>query len=143
MQKPAGYVLYHQYKGNRKPNLGNYKVITQLDTCLGSINIWPQLDYQFLDYMKDNGWKIVLHKRDPYKTIQSMKNQNKFMNRSGLSKWSDQQIVDWIENHYQLAEEKYQDDPDFVSFQIEDGKEALESFLNVEFPWWGVKNARR
>ena len=164
----AGFQALHQNSGWRSPPAGNLmvqawqeglsighylpfvEVVTQLESSGKHKHSWPQFSKEFLLAFRKEypEAKIILHTRDPQKTLDSINRWGNFRERicksaPGLDEnASDVQIVTWIMRYYKNAREWFEGDPNFVSFDIEDMNvaETLSEAMGVEFPWWGRSN---
>lgn len=144
-EDPAGYKLYQGYMSSYKWKGDN--VITQLDTCRKGINVWPQLDYEFLRWANERS-KLILQMRSPEKILRSIKAHNDLMKRivyaPGLfgERTTDTDMLNWIMRHYERVLRAI---PDVLAVFLDDpyAPKIISSYLGVELPWWGVANATR
>lgn len=144
-RSPAGYVLYREYMNSYKWKGDD--IITQLDTCRKGMNVWPQLDYEFLRWA-DKRSKLILQMREPGKILRSIKNHGDLRTRivyaPGLygSKTTDNDILTWIRRHYERVLRIF---PDILAIHIDDSnaQSILSKYLDIKIPWWGVANASR
>lgn len=159
---PLGYIselLYSSYKENGNP----YSVfddcepyaLTQIDSNLSHISLWPQLDYELLV----NGLKCndsvcyILNYREPRFLVDSMirwKN-GKWLNNLiesdvpglpvGRGKDFDT-LVKWINNHYNMCRDLFSKNERFLEVDInsDNFRYDVEKFLGITFKWWGVAN---
>lgn len=131
---------------------GMVEAVTQLDTLREGKNIWPQLCHEFLcAFVKQHPEAvIILHVRDPKKTLNSIKRWKDLRTRiekaPGLRPGcSDKAVIGWIENHYANMRRLFSHNSRYVEFDIEDDPERIKTALSIalgrDLPWWGVENA--
>jgi len=139
-----------------RDNLSPY-ALTQLDYTNPSKNrvIWPQLDYEMLvdGFEKNDDVVYVLNYREPYSLADSFFRwkDGQFRDRliradlpglpSGTGYALDE-IVEWTSAHYEKCRELFEGSDRYieVDIQSDDFRTDLESFLEIEFKWWGVAN---
>ena len=159
----CGEVIYRAVREGKDPlaYLSEYDAITQMDICLPRVkkdgrplNYWPQLDFELLDEIERHhpGIRFILNRRDPERLIKSMSRWHALRRRllqarvPGLPRFRplfDRDLRRWITGHYDACRARYGDRETFLDLDIErpDAREALEEFLGVAVPWWGVANA--
>lgn len=141
----SGYVLYRGYMNTYKWQ--GDSIITQLDTCLKGLNVWPQLDYEFLRWANERS-KLILQMRSPEKILRSIKNHGDLRERityaPGLfgGRTTDNDVLVWIRRHYERVLRIL---PDILAIQIDDPEapSIISKYLNLDISWWGVANASR
>lgn len=131
-------------------HLPEVEVITQPDSCLGNVHVWPQLDYKFLHELLEQEPQtcILLHTRKPKKILRSIKNHGTLRERittaPGLygGKTRNRDVIRWIKQHYLRIQHEFGHYDNYMHLDIEspDAKERLEDRFGVELPWWGVAN---
>lgn len=133
--------------------VGGYtEAVTQLDTLRRGKSIWPQMNHEMLcAFVKQfPNAAIILHTRDPEKTLTSIKRWKDLRTRieraPGLyAGCSDKVVIKWIENHYANMRRIFSHHPLYTEFDIEDPdheiRHKLEGVLGRTIPWWGIKNA--
>jgi len=144
-KKPEGYRLYRSYI--RDYTWTGADVITQLDTCRKDVNVWPQLDYEFLKWASQHS-KMILQYRSPEKILRSIKDHNDLRKRiayaPGLfgAATTDGDILRWIEKHL-IDAKRAVPEALKVCMDDSDARDRIAKFIGVDLPWWGVANATR
>ncbi len=118
-----------------------------------NMTLWPAFSPLFLQRFRSCNPEtfILLHKRDPETWLNSV---NKWKNlRARLVKADlpflppsagakDDDMIEWITNHYKRVCVMFEKDKFFLSINIENDNAPIEigDYLGLELPWWGVAN---
>ncbi len=118
-----------------------------------NITLWPAFSPLFLQRFRlcNPETFILLHKRDPEAWLNSV---NRWKNlRARLVKADlpflppsagakDDDMIEWITDHYKRVCDMFEEDKFFLSINIEDDNAPIEigEALGLELPWWGVTN---
>lgn len=144
--------LMHNFRYNLHPFdfFENVDVIVESQYTEKDWGVWPFLNMRYLEYIQNNApeCKLVLNTRDPHKILNSINNHNDFRKRlirsdlpdlPPLAGREDRDIILWIEQHNKNVRENF----DVIEIDIDEGKEAIENKLGVQFNWWGVARSKR
>ncbi|WP_280562087.1 sulfotransferase [Chromohalobacter sp. 48-RD10] len=158
-QVKEGFVGELMYRGLEEHDdpwhyLGQYDAITQGDVCIPSkgLNFWPQLDPTIIEKIQEKhpNCLFILNYRNPEKTVSSIKRwgdmSQRFLhsNIPGLpaGKGNDQQLLDWIHNHFTTIRKNLSQNKNFLEVDIENDEtpNMIAKELNISIDWWGVAN---
>jgi Sulfotransferase domain len=150
-----GQIIYENVLAGRDPfdRLGDYDSITQADVCVPAqrVNFWPNLDFAILSRIRDAHPEclFVLNIRDPKKICSSIDRWPSLRERivrasiPGLPARmgaKDEELVQWIENHFAACRRFFASDPKFLELDIEDEKAPLilGEALGITIADWGI-----
>ena len=158
VDKFAGNSMYSRwYRGeNIMKDFPGFEAVTQPDLITTTTSFWPQMDPAMLrEIARQNpGVKFILNQRDPVLIANSMEKWGNFMERlhtvgaPGMPPrcaTTNKRIVRWIEGHYANTMDLFKDEPNFMSYEIEDQKasDVIGKFIGHPLDWWGHSNKTR
>lgn len=150
----VGALIYKAVFEGRDPfhYLDGFDAVTQADVCLPKkkINYWPNLDFAVLRAIRRAHPEclFVLNYRRPQAIAESIGKWVNLQTRikdcdipglpSGIGGTSEQLVI-WIENHFDACRSLFANDPQFLEIDIEsqDAPEILGKALGVEISGWG------
>lgn len=155
-KKSVGGLMYASYFQGKDPlwRMRNFNAFSQIDIVRGGSNLWPQTDYGLLMKIREYHptVKFLLSYRDPAALSDSMMRWSNLGRRRlkihaipglplGYGGLGHQQIK-WITGHYLFVRKVFENDPNFLEYDITDPKapEKIGKFLNCHLPWWGKAN---
>lgn len=133
-------------------NLARYDAITQADVCIptSQINYWPNLDFTVLRAIRraHPTCLLLLNYRRPEAICDSMMRWPEMHERivaaeiPGLPRGagqSKQQLMRWVENHFDACRHFFANDPHFAEIDIEspDAPVKLGEALGMTITGWG------
>lgn len=151
-----GRIIYDNVAAGRDPFArleDDFDAITQADVCLPAyaINYWPNLDFEMLATIRAAHPEclMLLNTRDPHKICASIDRWPSLRDRMvgsdipGLPVGvgaKDEELIEWIENHYAACRNFFADDPNFLELDIEDEEapRILERALGIDIKHWGI-----
>jgi hypothetical protein len=149
-----GALIYHAGLNGLDPfaHMQGYDAVTQADVCMPGrgINFWPNLDFALLRTIRRAHPEclFVLNYRRPEAIADSIAKwpgmQNRFEHASipGLPRGyggTREQLITWIENHFDACRTYFRHDQHFVEIDIEDPEapNVLGARLGVPIVEWG------
>ena len=150
----VGELIYHAVLNGKDPfaHLKQYDAITQADACIPKegVNFWPNLDFAILRAIRraHPSCLFVLNYRRPEAICESFNHWRGMQKRlqvadiPGLpakSGGTREQLIRWIENHYDACRSYFADDERFIEIDIEspDAPERLGEALGITIKGWG------
>ena len=151
----VGQLIYEDALAGRDPlaRLGEYDAVTQADVCLPAhrINYWPNLDFAMLAAIRAHHPEclFLLNYREPAKVLSSIDRWPALRERivrasiPGLPARmgeKDEEILNWIENHFAACRSFFANDPNFLELDIEseDAPTTLGKALGIAIADWGI-----
>ena len=151
----VGQLIYEDALAGIDPlaSLGNYDAVTQADVCVPAhgISYWPNLDFAILRAIRAHHPEclFLLNYRDPAKVCSSIDRWPSLRERivasdiPGLPRGmgeTDEQMVQWIENHFAACRQYFAGDPQFLEIDIEseDAPKILGEALGIAIADWGI-----
>ncbi|MDZ7735903.1 MAG: hypothetical protein U5P41_07235 [Gammaproteobacteria bacterium] len=152
--KPAAGYIMHRNLLHGRPllhGMETVEAVTQPDTCLHGMNVWPQMDADFLCRVRAEFPRctFILQARDTELTLASIRAHGDLRERivyaPGLygAATTDNDIRAWIGRHYDSALEVIAT-LGGVTFDIAspEAPAALMQAMDIDIGWWGRANAR-
>lgn len=132
-----------------------FDAISEMSMLRKGRSVWPQMDFALIDAIRKHhsGVKFVASARDPFEMSQSMLAWSDLgtvrlpkSNVPGLPEGygdTSAQRIQWIEGHYAHLRALFQNDPDFLLFDVTDpaARHLVSEFLETPVQWWGKSNA--
>ncbi|MEP3055058.1 sulfotransferase [Ascidiaceihabitans sp.] len=150
-------LLYRGYyeSGNPAALLYGFDAVAEMSTLSEGKSIWPQMDFGLIEALRETnpGVKFVASNRDSWDVSQSMLAWSNLgtvrlpeSNIPGLPKGygeTSKERVQWIDAHYATLRAYFNDDDDFLEYEVTDPNvtDLLSGFVGVPITWWGRANA--
>jgi len=149
----VGQLIYHAVVNGLDPfaHLTDYDAVTQADVCLPrkQKNYWPNLDFAILAAIRraHPTCLFLLNYRRPEAICESLMRWRGMQQRlvgsdiPGLpvgAGGTTEQLINWIENHFQACRTYFANDPHFLEIDIEspDVPTQLGEALGVQIKGW-------